>query len=63
MCFGYDLGLIKKSHTLSFYSFLQKFLLKKILAILFLVTVVSQFTAQKQIPKKLSNFCHLWLVQ
>ena len=35
---GYDLTLIKKSHTLNFYSFLQKFLLK--------ITVVAQFTAK-----------------
>ena len=27
-CYGYDLTLIKKSHTLNVYSFLQKFLLK-----------------------------------
>ena len=43
ICSVSDLALIKKSHTLSLYWFLQKFLLKKILVLL-LVTGVTQFT-------------------
>ena len=47
-CCGYDLTLIKKSHTLNFYWFL-----------LFLVTVVAQFTAKTTNLEKVSYFLSL----
>ena len=46
-CSGYDLTLIKKSHTLNLYSFLLKFLFKnKTLQTCLLVTAVGQFIAK-----------------
>ena len=45
-CSGYDLTLIKKSHTRNCYLFSQKFLLKTKTYKLLLVTVVAQFTAK-----------------
>ena len=49
-CFGYDLTLIKKSHALNCYPFLQNFLLKtrtyRLELDSMLVTVVAQFTAE-----------------
>ena len=45
-CSGYDLTLIKKSHTLNCYSFPQTFLLKTKLTNSLLVTVIAQFTAK-----------------
>ena len=43
---GYDITLIKKSHTLNYYLFSQKFLLKNNLTNWWLVIVVAQFTAE-----------------
>ena len=45
-CSGFDLALIKRSHTLNCYQFLQKLLLKTKLTNSFLVIVVAQFTAK-----------------
>ena len=62
-CSGYDLTLIKKSHTSNCYSFLQKFLLKTKTYKLLLVTVVAQFTAKTNSEKAIYfSFCHLYLV-
>ena len=57
-CSGYDLTLIKKSHTLNYYSFLQKLLLKK-LANLLLVTVIAQYTAKTTDSEKVFYFSSL----
>ena len=62
-CFGNDHALIKKSHTLNFYSFLQKFLLKTKLTNLLLVTVVAQFTAKTTNSEIAIYFCNLCLLQ
>ena len=51
--------LIKKSHTLNCYSFLQKFLLKTKTYKLWKHDILLKW----QIQKKLSTFCHFCLVQ
>ena len=58
-CSGYDLTLIKKSHTRNCYLFSQKFLLKTKTYKLLLVTVVAQFTAKTANSEKAIYFLSL----
>ena len=62
-CSGYDLILIWKSHTLNYYSFSQKFLLKtetyKPFTNSLLVTIIAQFTAKTTNSKKAIYFLSL----
>ena len=59
-CSRFDLILIKNSHTLNSYSFLQKFLLKaKTYKILLLITLVLQFTAKITNSEKATYFLSL----
>ena len=54
--------LIKQSHTLNCYSFLQKFLWKQKLTNSLLVTVVTKFTAKTTNSEK-ANFNHVCFAQ
>ena len=62
-CSGYDLIVIKNSHTLNWYSFSQKFLLETQISRLVVGDCGGSIYNERQIRKKLSTFCHLSLIQ